>query len=240
MIEWSTVHKKVSMNLPSSCFFHKLSEMGITLEERMALYEFIKGTVEFVGPEYIVIENNGIGYQISTPNPFVYSGKMEHKVTVFTYHYVREDIMALYGFDSREEKKLFTKLLNVSGIGPKGALAILASGEVQQVVSAIENEDEGFLIKFPGVGKKTARQMILDLKGKLQDIVPDFFPNLFNADSFTVEAKSLSNMAFEEAILALKALGYSDKEIKKISPELRKEKLTTDQYIKKALQRLLK
>jgi holliday junction DNA helicase RuvA len=203
------------------------------------LYEFVKGTVDFVGPEYIVIENNGIGYQISTPNPFIYSSKMNTNVTVYTYHYVREDLMALYGFETREEKKLFTKLLNVSGIGPKGALAILASGEVQQVVSAIENEDESFLVKFPGVGKKTARQMILDLKGKLQDIVPDYFPNLFNADTFPAGADSTNN-AFEEAVLALKALGYSDKEVKKISPGLRKEQLSTDQYIKKALQRLLK
>ncbi|MFZ7945532.1 MULTISPECIES: Holliday junction branch migration protein RuvA [Bacillaceae] len=203
------------------------------------MYEFIKGTVNFVGPEYIVIENNGIGYQIATPNPFIYAIKMETMITVYTFHYVREDIMALYGFETREEKKLFTKLLNVSGIGPKGALAILASGEVQQVVTAIENEDESFLIKFPGVGKKTARQMILDLKGKLQDIVPDYFPNLFNADQFPPQTQA-SDLAFDEAILALKALGYSEKEIKKISPELRKEQLTTDQYIKNALKRLLK
>jgi holliday junction DNA helicase RuvA len=205
----------------------------------MNLFEFIKGTVEFVGPEYVVIENNGIGYQIGAPNPFIYSSKMESSVIVYTYHYVREDIIALYGFETREEKRLFTKLLNVSGIGPKGALAILASGEVQQVVTAIENEDESFLVKFPGVGKKTARQMILDLKGKLQDIVPDYFPNLFNAEQFQNKPQA-NNSAFDEAILVLKALGYSDKEIKKISPELRKEQLSTDQYIKKALQRLLK
>jgi Holliday junction DNA helicase RuvA len=217
MIEWSTV----------------------TLEERRALYDFIKGTVEFVGPEYIVIENQGIGYQIGAPNPFVFSGKMGSMVTVYTYHYVREDVVALYGFETREEKRLFTKLLNVSGIGPKGALAILASGEVEQVVTAIENEDESFLVKFPGVGKKTARQMILDLKGKLQDIVPDYFPNLFNAEKFAADVPQ-SNSSFEEAVLALKALGYSEKEIKKISPELKKEQLSTDQYIKKALQRLLK
>lgn len=203
------------------------------------MYEFIKGTVEFVGPEYIVIENNGIGWQISTPNPFIYSGKMDTMVTVYTYHYVRQDLMALYGFETREEKKMFTKLLNVSGIGPKGALAILASGEVQQVVTAIENEDESFLVKFPGVGKKTARQMILDLKGKLHDIGPDFFPNLFTADKLPLHIKT-ENTAFEEAVLALKALGYSEREIKKISPELSKEQLSTDQYIKKALQRLLK
>ncbi|MEH6905602.1 MULTISPECIES: Holliday junction branch migration protein RuvA [Neobacillus] len=203
------------------------------------MYEFIKGTVEFVGPEYIVVENNGIGYQISTPNPFIYASKMETMVTVYTYHYVREDVIALYGFETREEKKLFTKLLNVSGIGPKGALAILASGEVQQVVSAVENEDESFLVKFPGVGKKTARQMILDLKGKLQDIVPDYFPNLFNSDQLHLHTQT-GNSNLEEAMLALKALGYSEKEIKKISPELRKEQMSTDQYIKKALQRLLK
>jgi holliday junction DNA helicase RuvA len=203
------------------------------------LYDFIKGTVEFVGPEYIAIENNGIGFQIVTPNPFMYSSKLDQKITVFTYQYVREDLLALYGFETREEKKLFTKLLNVSGIGPKGALAILASGEVQQVVQAIENEDEGFLIKFPGVGKKTARQMILDLKGKLQNVVPDYFPNLFNAGETPMETNNW-NAAFEEAMLALKALGYTEKEIKKISPELKKEQLSTDQYIKKALQRLLK
>lgn len=186
-----------------------------------------------------MIENNGIGYQITTPNPFIYASKMETMVTVYTYHYVREDLMALYGFETREEKKLFTKLLNVSGIGPKGALAVLASGEVEQVVQAIEDEDESFLVKFPGVGKKTARQMILDLKGKLQDVVPDYFPNLFNANEITLKIET-KNTDFEEAVLALKALGYSEKEIKKISPELKKEKLTTDQYIKMALKMLLK
>jgi len=209
------------------------------LGERKGLFEFIKGTVEFICPEYIVIENNGMGFQISTPNPFIYSGKMKQSVTVYTYQYVREDIIALYGFESREEKRLFTKLLSVSGIGPKGALAILASGEVQQVVQAIEQEDESFLVKFPGVGKKTARQMILDLKGKLQNIVPDFFPSLFNVEEMSTPERVESG-AFEEAVLALKALGYTEKEIKRISPELKNERLSTDQYIKKALQRLLK
>lgn len=202
------------------------------------MFEFIKGKIEYIGPEYIVVENNGIGYQIFSPNPFAYSKDLGEDIKVFTYHYVREDLIALYGFKSREEKSLFTKLLNVSGIGPKGALAILASGEPDQVVHAIENEDEGFLVKFPGVGKKTARQMILDLKGKLVHVLPDYFPDLFNAG--TTMQKETASVEFDEAMLALKALGYSDKEIKKISTDLRKEKLTTDQYIKKALQRLLK
>ncbi|GAM16166.1 Holliday junction branch migration protein RuvA [Mesobacillus selenatarsenatis] len=202
------------------------------------MYEFIKGTVDFVGPEYIVIENRGIGYQIMTPNPFAFTKEAGKEICIFTYHYVREDLMALYGFKNREEKALFTRLLNVSGIGPKGALAILASGEPGQVVQAIESEDESFLVKFPGVGKKTARQMILDLKGKLHDLVPDYFPNLFNSDE--VAATISQSTEFDEAVLALKALGYSEKEIRKITPELKKENLTTDQYIKKALQKLLK
>lgn len=203
------------------------------------MYEYIKGIIDYIGPEYIVVENGGIGYQILTPNPFSYSSKAGVEVKVHTYHYVREDIFALYGFTSQEEKILFTKLINVTGIGPKGALAILATGQPEQVVSAIENEDEAFLVKFPGVGKKTARQMILDLKGKLQNFVPDYFPNLFN-DHESMAKSSEHEADFEEALLALQALGYSDKELKKITPELKAEKLSTDQYIKAALQKLLK
>ncbi|MGN8841288.1 Holliday junction branch migration protein RuvA [Niallia sp. HCP3S3_B10] len=202
------------------------------------MYEYIKGNVEFVGPEYIVIENNEIGYQIKTPNPFSFSAFSGNKITVFTYHYVREDNISLYGFRSQDEKALFTKLLNVSGIGPKGALAILASGEPSQVISAIEAEDEAFLVKFPGVGKKTARQMILDLKGKLADFMQDSSPDLFTVDKQL--AKVESDSAMDEAILALTALGYSEKEVKKISPHLKREQLTTDGYIKLALKLLLK
>ncbi|WP_316571879.1 Holliday junction branch migration protein RuvA [Neobacillus sp. YIM B06451] len=203
------------------------------------MFDFISGKLDYVGPEYIVIENSGIGWQIATPNPFAYAGKIGTNVTVFVFHYVRQDVMGLFGFSSREEKTLFTKLLSVSGIGPKGALAILAFGEPVQVVQAIENEDEAFLVKFPGVGKKTARQMILDLKGKLQHITPNLFPDLFNPEAGKPVPGS-GSWEFEEAVLALKALGYSEREINKISPELKKENLSTDQYIKKALQRLMK
>ncbi|WP_010678269.1 Holliday junction branch migration protein RuvA [Bacillus timonensis] len=200
------------------------------------MIEFIKGTVEYINPEYVVVENNGIGYQIYTPNPFVF--KRETQETVYTYQHVREDILALYGFKTREERALFLKLLNVTGIGPKGGLAILASGEPEQVIRAIENEDEKFLIKFPGVGKKTARQIILDLKGKLHDLMPSLHPDLFSEDhEFNVNA---GQNELDEAVEALRVLGYAEKEINKVLPGLRKEQLSTDQYIKKALQKLLK
>ncbi|MED1739971.1 Holliday junction branch migration protein RuvA [Bacillus swezeyi] len=201
------------------------------------MIEFVKGTIDYVSPQYIVIENGGIGYQIFTPNPFIY--KENSKETIYTYHYVREDTLALYGFSTREEKMLFTKLLNVTGIGPKGALAILASGDPSAVIEAIENEDEAFLVKFPGVGKKTARQIILDLKGKLADAVPSMAASLFNHEER--EQAHEAETALDEALEALSALGYSDREIKKVHPYLKKEEaLSTDQYVKKALQKLLK
>ena len=108
------------------------------------MFEYIKGTVELIGPEYVVIENNGIGYQIMTPNPFVFSNQKGEKTIIYTYQHVREDINALYGFSSMDEKLMFRKLISVSGIGPKGALAILAFGEPAQVIRAIENEEEKF------------------------------------------------------------------------------------------------
>ncbi|TDL34428.1 Holliday junction branch migration protein RuvA [Jeotgalibacillus sp. S-D1] len=201
------------------------------------MYEYIKGEIALISTEYIVVDHQGIGYQLYMPNPFVMSSNQGQNVQVFTYQHVREDQLTLFGFPSMEEKLLFMKLLNVSGIGPKGALAILASGAPEQVIQAIENENDTFLTKFPGVGKKTARQMILDLKGKLQDVVPDYFPNLF-ADpdrNYSTETKEL-----DEALLALKALGYSEREVKKVEPALRKESLTTDEYIKKGLKFMLK
>ncbi|MBM7701390.1 Holliday junction branch migration protein RuvA [Metabacillus iocasae] len=202
------------------------------------MFDYIKGCITYINPEYVVVENHDIGYQIFTPNPYIFTVNNEIK-TIYTYQYVREDLIALYGFASREQKELFMKLISVSGIGPKGALAILASGNPSQVVQAVEEEDEKFLIKFPGVGKKTARQMILDLKGKLHDIVPDSMPSLF-ADMNEQEVKSQSSDSLDEAIEALKVLGYAEREINKVVPALMKESLTTDQYIKEALKRLLK
>ncbi|WP_223702882.1 Holliday junction branch migration protein RuvA [Sutcliffiella deserti] len=203
------------------------------------MIDFIKGYVNYVSPEFVVVEVMGIGYQIHTPNPFIYSVDSDKEITVYTYQHVREDILALYGFKTREDKNLFMKLLNVTGIGPKGALAILASGQPAQVVHAIENEDEKFLVKFPGVGKKTARQIILDLKGKLNDFVPSAFPDLFQpGEETSVSLKG--NTELEEAMEALQVLGYGEREIKKILPALQKEDLSTDQYVKRALQLLLK
>lgn len=199
------------------------------------MYDYIKGYVTRVTPEYVVLEQQGVGWQIMTPNPFAFH-ITEDVQQIFTYLHVREDAQLLIGFKTLEQRELFKKLITVSGIGPKGALAILANGLPSQVVSAIEREDEGFLVQFPGVGKKTARQMILDLKGKLQDLfteidVPD------SEDSLLTLAESGE---LDEAVLALSALGYSERELKKIRVQLEKEQLDTEGYMRLALKLLLK
>ena len=130
------------------------------------MYDYLKGQVTRITPEYIVLEQQGVGWLLYTPNPYAFRTSASEQ-QIFVSMQVREDAQNLYGFHSLEQRELFKKLIQVSGIGPKGALAILASGNPTSVIQAIEMEDEAFLIRFPGVGKKTARQMILDLKGKL-------------------------------------------------------------------------
>lgn len=198
------------------------------------MYDYIKGEVARITPEYIVIDRDGLGFQILTPNPFRFQvGSAE---LVYTYLQVREDIQQLIGFKTLSERELFRKLIQVTGIGPKGALAILASGQPDQVIGAIEREDDAFLVKFPGVGKKTARQIILDLKGKLHDLADEeIVGGLFEVE----EEEGTGNQSLDEALQALTALGYSERELKKISPRLEElEGETTDTIMKKALQLL--
>ncbi|KXH87339.1 Holliday junction branch migration protein RuvA [Sporosarcina sp. HYO08] len=199
------------------------------------MYDYIKGLVTRVTPEYITLEQGGVGWQILTPNPYAFH-KTEEVQQVFTYLHVRDDAQMLLGFKTLEQRELFKKLITVSGIGPKGALAILANGIPAQVVSAIEREDEGFLVQFPGVGKKTARQMILDLKGKLHDL----FSEIEMPDEEVTLLTLVENDALDEAILALQALGYSQRELNKVKPKLEKEEHDTEGYMKLALRLLLK
>ncbi|EAC4114577.1 Holliday junction branch migration protein RuvA [Listeria monocytogenes] len=201
------------------------------------MYDYIKGTVTTITLEYIVVEAGQIGYQIITGNPFSFQRLEGTEAQVFLYQHVREDNISLFGFQTTEERYLFKKLLSVSGIGPKSALAIIASGDVVPLISAIESEDDVYLTKFPSVGKKTARQIILDLKGKLADVVASEIVYVAPENDMVA---GLSPQ-LEEAVLALEALGYSTRELKKVIPKLSKEEdLTSDAYIKLALQLMTK
>ncbi|MBC1521045.1 Holliday junction branch migration protein RuvA [Listeria aquatica] len=195
------------------------------------MYDYIKGIITAVTPEYIVVEAGQIGYSIITGNPFSFSALEGKETKVYLYQNVREDSLTLFGFKTLEERFLFKKLLSVSGIGPKSALAIIASGDAAKLISAIEAEDDVFLTKFPSVGKKTARQIILDLKGKLGDVAV----NEIHIEPVKQELTDGLSPELEEALLALQALGYSDRELKKVLPKLKEEKLSSDEAIKLAL-----
>src|SRR5699024_685701 len=205
-------------------------------KEAIHLYDYIKGCVTRVTPEYITVDQNGLGWAIMTPNPYAFHITDEIQ-TVYTYLHVRQDVQLLLGFKTLEQRELFKKLITVSGIGPKGALAILASGVPSQVIGAIEREDETFLVQFPGVGKKTARQMILDLKGKLHDLFTEIDVGEEEGHTLLTMAE---NDALDEAMLALEALGYSQRELNKVKKSLSEEEMDTEGYMKRALQLLLK
>ena len=204
------------------------------------MYEYIRGTITFVSPYYVVMENQGIGYQIAVANPFRYAAAEGSESIIYLYQAMREDAITLYGFTTLEEKLLFIKLISVSGIGPKSGLAIMAGEDHAGLVKAIESEDFKYLTKFPGVGKKTAQQMILDLKGKLGELV---ITDVVEEGLFApAEMAALgTNVVLEEALEALKALGYSERELKRITKELEAVKATTtDEYLRHGLKLLMK
>jgi holliday junction DNA helicase RuvA len=193
---------------------------------------YIKGHLLTIQDDSVIVDVHGVGYEIICPNPFAFQASLNKEILINTYHYVREDLQVLYGFKNEDEKYLFTKLISVSGIGPKGALAILSGVDIAGFVTAIEQEDDKFLTQFPGVGKKTARQIILDLKGKLTNV----FSISTDTEQEPLGNGSIHSEAFKEAEEALKALGYTDREVKNVIPMLKKENISnTDEIIRKAL-----
>lgn len=185
------------------------------------MYEYIKGKIVNQESNYVVIDNNGIGYLVYVPNP--YSFEIDKEYTIYIYQQIREDENTLYGFKDIEEKKLFLKLIGVKGLGCKMALPMLATGSINGILDAIDRENIIYLKKFPKIGDKVAKQIILDLKGKF-----DEGPNLFN-----------QNKDYSELIEVLKGLGYKQTDINKILPSI-DNNLTIEEQVKEALKLMLK
>lgn len=194
------------------------------------MYEYLNGVVVDINPAYIVIDVNGVGYLVNVANP--YSFKPDEKQKVYVHQAVSETENTLYGFKKYADKELFLNLLKVKGIGPKSALAILANDDHQGFIRAVNNDDVNYLKKFPKIGPKAAKQIILDLNGKITSNEPS--GPLF-------EMPTTTNNTLDEAIEALAALGYSERELKKITPKLDElSNQTTDQYISAGLKLLMK
>ena len=183
------------------------------------MYGYIKGIVTEIESSYIILENNNIGYLIYVANPYSYQINKEYKVYLYTQ--IKEDEHLLYGFKEKEEKDLFLKLISVKGLGCKMALPILATGSINGIVDAIDRENILYLKKFPKIGDKVARQIILDLKGKLASSSND----VVNTNSELVEV--------------LTSLGYKNPDIKKVLPNV-DANLSIEEQVKEALKLLLK
>ncbi len=183
------------------------------------MFDYLKGTVTKTLANYCVIECNGVGYKIYTPNPYKF---IEGKESIaYVYNHIREDENSLYGFTTEDERELFLKLINVKGLGPKMAMPILATGSINGIVDAIERENVLYLKKFPKIGEKVARQIILDLKGKLS--------------MSEIDTQSSS----DELVLALESLGYKASDIKNVIIKV-DQTLTIENQIKEALKLLMK
>ena len=179
------------------------------------MFEYIKGIVTDIKPNGIVLENNGIGYFIYVSNPYIFNVNNEYKV--YIYEHILENEDSLYGFKTSKDKELFLKLISVKGLGPKMTLPILVNDN--DIESAIEREDINYLKKFPKIGDKLAKQIVLDLKGKLSK-----------------DENIKTNDELKEALLGL---GYKEKEIKNVISKV-DNNLPIEEQIKVSLKLLLK
>ncbi len=185
------------------------------------MYYSLNGKIVAIESTYVAVECGGVGYLVYTPNP--YSFEVGNTYLIYTYQHIREDEMALYGFKTQEEKELFLRLIGVKGLGPKMALPILATGSIPGIIDAIDRENILYLKKFPKIGDKLAKQIILDLKGKI-----------------TIDTKDLAqDNSKDELTDALKGLGYKEKDIKGILPRV-DQTLSLEDQLKDALKLLLR
>jgi Holliday junction DNA helicase RuvA len=181
------------------------------------MYNYIEGIIADIESNSVVLDNNGIGYNIFISNPYQFDLGLKYKI--YLYNYIREDENSLYGFKTKEERDLFLRLINVKGLGPKVASNFFATGSVTGIIDAIDRENIIYLTKFPKVGDKLARQIILDLKGKL------------------IKSEEVSNQN-SELVDVLESLGYKSADIKKILPKIDYSKSIENQ-IKDALKLML-
>lgn len=185
---------------------------------------FIKGKVISYNMDSVILENHGIGYRIYMPNPS--NLILNEDVLIYTYQQFREDAQILFGFQNLEDHDLFVRLISVKGIGPKIAMGALSAANANSIINAIETGDATALKRLPGIGAKAASQIVLDLKGKLVEA--------------NIEEKAV-NQNLQDAVEALKSLGYRNNEIHSIMKELNQEKeLSVDEYVRKALALMLK
>ena len=201
------------------------------------MISYIKGILEHKDVDYIIVDVNGIGYKIFTSLSTIQSLKeVGSEVKIYTYLQVREDNISLYGFASIEELKMLELLLKVSGVGPKVALSIISNISPSKFSLAIITDDEKTLAKVPGIGKKTAQRIILELKDKIKKEQKDI--SSYSEDSDNVDIDKKDTKA-SEAIAALMVLGYTALEASRAVSAVYSDELDLEDIIKNSLKKLV-
>lgn len=200
------------------------------------MYEYIKGKYIGINKDYVIIENNGIGYKIFTSGATMAEmPKISEEVQLYLEQIVREDFIGLYGFKDREELEMFKLLISISGVGAKAALSLLSISRINNLKYAIIMEDDKHLCRAPGIGKKTAGRIILELKDKIK--TDEVSEGVDIQEGFENIAPSNSN-AIGEALGALLALGYSEKEAESALKKVNRQE-SVENIIKECLRVLM-
>ena len=199
------------------------------------MFYYVNGTVAETGPNLAVIDCGGVGYACATTNYTLSQLKKGERAKLYTYLHVREEIFELYGFSSQAELNSFKMLIGVSGVGPKAALAVLSSTSPQNLALSIVTGDEKALTAAPGIGKKIAQRIILELKDKLAKD-----QSSFSAQSSGAIPVVLPGDKGGEAAAALAVLGYGSAEIAAALKDIDMEALTLEDIIRQALKRMMK
>ena len=199
---------------------------------------YLKGTLEEIGNDYIVVDVNNIGYLVKVSLRVIEGlPGVGNQIKIHTYTYVREDVLALYGFLSKDDLQMFLLLLGVNGVGPKGALGILSMFSAQELRLAIVSQDSKTIAKAPGIGAKTAQRMLIDLKDKVS--VEETFEKMGEQSVNVISTQTTNSGARGDAIEALTALGYSASEsMKAVNAVEITEDMTSDAILKLALKNL--
>ncbi len=199
----------------------------------------LRGIILEKQPPEVLIEINGVGYEVFMPMSCFYElPDRGLEAIIFTHFVVREDAQLLYGFNDKQERALFRELIKVNGVGPKLALAILSGMSAQQFVHAVEQEQVSVLIKLPGVGKKTAERLVVEMKDRFKGLNGDLFNN--NSDLPPLSpSKSADNDAEAEAVSALVALGYKPPEASRLVSKVMKPNTDCETLIREALRAAL-
>ena len=199
---------------------------------------YIKGRVAGIGKDYAVVENSGIGYRIFMPGSMLSAIHTGMDTKIHTYYHVREDAVQLFGFLSEEELGLSRLLLGVNGIGPKAALGILSVLTCEEIQFAVLSDDIKGLAKAPGIGKKTAQKLILELKDKLD--LEEIFEQKGTEAAGAMDDRGQGSPHAQEAVQALMALGYSNTDaLRSVKQVEGAEEMDTEEILKAALKKLL-